>query len=69
MKRFLTFLFLTLLTVTVGAQSLSALDQLKENPRKAYGTDYPYQQENTQLTKAPRGYKAFYISHYGRHGP
>lgn len=68
MKRFLTFLFLTLLTVTVGAQSLSALDQLKENPRKAYGTDYPYQQENTQLTKVPRGYKAFYISHYGRHG-
>ena len=68
MKKILTIFFLTLLTITVGAQGIPALDQLKADPRKAYGTDYPYQQESTQLTKAPRGYKAFYISHYGRHG-
>jgi hypothetical protein len=52
----------------VGAQGVPALDQLKANPRKAYGNDYPYQQEPVTLTKAPRGYKPFYISHYARHG-
>ena len=44
------------------------MDQLKAEPRKAYGTDYPYQSQPTNLTKAPKGYKPFYISHYGRHG-
>ena len=68
MKRQLTILALTLLTLTAGAQSTPALEQLKANPRKAYGTDYPYQQEACSLTKTPKGYKPFYISHYARHG-
>ena len=68
MKRILSILFLTLLVMSAGAQGVPALDQLKSNPRKAYGNDYPYQQEPTQLTKAPKGYKPFYISHYARHG-
>ena len=50
------------------AQSSAALDQLKTDPRKAYGTDYPYSFETQKVTKAPSGYKPFYISHYGRHG-
>ena len=68
MKRILTILFLTLLTITVWAQGNSPFDQLKADPRKAYGTDYPYAFTNVQLTKAPSGYTPFYISHYGRHG-
>ncbi|MBQ2131066.1 MAG: hypothetical protein II431_06970, partial [Prevotella sp.] len=45
------------------------MDQLKEDPRKAYGNDYPYPTHlKTVLTKAPKGYKPFYISHYARHG-
>ena len=68
MKRLLTILTLSATILTAWAQNIPALEQLKANPRKAYGTDYPYQQEATQLTKAPKGYKAFYISHYGRHG-
>ncbi|MBP5775940.1 MAG: hypothetical protein J6W56_00145 [Prevotella sp.] len=68
MKRILTILTLALLTLTAGAQNIPALDQLKANPRKAYGNDFPYQQEATTLTKAPKGYKPFYISHYARHG-
>ena len=68
MKRILTIAILALLTLTAGAQNIPALEQLKANPRKAYGNDYPYQQEATQLTKAPKGYKPFYISHYARHG-
>ena len=68
MKKLLTILSLAMLSLTAFAQQSTALDQLKSDPRKAYGTDYPYSFTTTQLTKAPRGYKPFYISHYGRHG-
>jgi len=68
MKRFIHLLILWAVTLTACAQSVSALDQLKTDPRKAYGTDYPYSFETVTLTKAPAGYKPFYISHYGRHG-
>ena len=68
MKKLLAILTLVLLALTAEGQGLSALEQLKANPRKAYGCDYPYQQDVTVLTKAPKGYKPFYISHYARHG-
>lgn len=35
---------------------------------KAAGLDLPYDMTPKTLTPAPRGYKATYISHYGRHG-
>lgn len=57
-----------LFVLATWAQQTDALSQLKAHPRKAYGTDYPYTFEDTRLTKAPQGYKAFYISHYARHG-
>ena len=57
-----------LLAVVAGAQNLNVLDQLKADPRRAYGNDYPYHFTDKQLTKAPEGYKPFYISHYSRHG-
>lgn len=55
-------LFLCLLcSFGAGAQSLPDLNQL--------GGNYAlYSFENTVYTKAPQGYKPFYISHYGRHG-
>ena len=68
MKRQIISLTVILLTLTAGAQTSSPLEQLKANPRKAYGTDYPYQQDPTLLTKSPKGYKPFYISLYARHG-
>jgi hypothetical protein len=61
-------LVLFFVAVTLCAQTVSPLDELKADPRKAYGTDYPYSFEKVRLTKAPKGYKPFYISHYGRHG-
>ena len=67
MKNIFTTLLLLLLTLTVGAQN-AVLDELRATPKKAYGNDYPYQFEVTKLTKAPKGYKPFYISHYARHG-
>ena len=61
-------LVLLFIAVTLCAQTVSPLDELKADPRKSYGTDYPYSFEKVTLTKAPKGYKPFYISHYGRHG-
>ena len=68
MKKVLNLLLLWMLTMTAWAQTTPALEQLKADPRKAYGTDYPYTGATAKLTKAPKGYKPFYISHYGRHG-
>lgn len=68
MKRPLFLVVALLLSLAAIAQGTSALDKLKADPRKAYGTDYPYEFTTVKLTKAPSGYKPFYISHYARHG-
>ena len=68
MKRHLTIVMLLLLALSTWAQGVAALDELKADLRKAYGTDFPYEYTTPRLTKAPSGYKPFYISHYGRHG-
>ena len=68
MKRFLLSLLLALAALAAAAQNIPALDQLKADPLKAFGNDYPYQDQNVGLTKAPSGYKPFYISLYARHG-
>ena len=68
MKRITHTLILWAVALSMSAQGVAALDQVKADPRKAYGTDYPYSFSPVKLTKAPSGYKAFYISHYGRHG-
>lgn len=39
-----------------------------ENPDRASGIYHYYEYAGAPLTKAPKGYKPFYISHYGRHG-
>ena len=68
MKKFLHILVLVLCANLAWGQGTPALEQLKADPRKAYGNDYPYSMVTHQLTKAPKGYKPFYISHYSRHG-
>ena len=68
MKKIFHVLFLWTIALSSWAQGINALEQVKADPRKAYGTDYPYAMEPVKLTKAPSGYKPFYISHYGRHG-
>lgn len=68
MKRHLTTLLLAFFAIMSWAQSNAVLDQLQADPKKAYGNDYPYSMKTSQLTKAPKGYKPFYISHYARHG-
>ena len=70
MKRSILSVAFALLTIiSAWGQRTSALQQLKADPRRAYGTDYPYKQTaDVKLTKTPNGYKPFYISHYARHG-
>lgn len=64
MKRIFHILLLSGLVLTTWAQGTSALEQLKADPRKAYGTDYPYSYENFKLTKFPyyrwQDFKKFY---------
>ena len=67
-RRTLTFFVFVSFVLAAWAQGSTPADQLKANPRKAYGTDFPYEFTTAKLTKAPKGYKPFYISHYGRHG-
>ncbi len=68
MKTIFFIVVLSVMTLPLVAQPVSVFEQLKENPQKAYGNDCPYPFDKTVLTKAPKGYKPFYISHYARHG-
>lgn len=68
MKKIISIAALVCISVLSFAQNISPEEQLRLDPKKAYGNDYPYLFETTSLTKAPRGYKPFYISHYARHG-
>ena len=68
MKRILATFLTALCAVGALAQNVPALEQLQADPRKAYGTDYPYGFKMEPITPAPQGYKPFYISVYARHG-
>ena len=56
MKRILTTILFALGSLVALAQNVPALEQLKADPRKAYGTDYPYGFKTEPVTPAPRGY-------------
>ena len=70
MKRLTTLLTGLLASALIlQAQQYDVLDQVRADIRKAYGMEGPHRlDEFGTLTKAPKGYKPFYISHYGRHG-
>jgi len=68
MKKLLFPIFFLAVSLSCMAQGIPALEQLKADPKKSYGNDYPYLFETVEPTRAPRGYKPFYISHYARHG-
>jgi len=69
MKRFMTFLTLAILTLSLQAQP-SAREEINENPFLAGSNylDYDRQLSTTALTPSPKGYEPFYLTHYGRHG-
>jgi hypothetical protein len=60
-----------LLGMALAAQAAVAqttLDEILATPEKAGGVYYAYPVTESLNTPAPKGYKPFYISHYGRHG-
>ncbi len=58
------------LFLAAGAQAQTTLEELKAHPEYTSSNylAYPEPDRNVKYTKAPKGYKPFYISHYGRHG-
>ena len=70
MKKIITLLAGALLSCTLlNAQQYDVLDKVKADIRKSYGMEGPHRlDEFGTMSKAPNGYKPFYISHYGRHG-
>ena len=67
-KTSILFVTLLLLASSSFAQQYDALDQVKADWRKAAGMEGPHRFDAPAPTPAPKGYKPFYISHYGRHG-
>ncbi len=68
-RRFLlAALCLLAAALLADAQQPDYLRQLEAHPEFLNGTDYLCPAGPVALTPAPRGYKPFYISHYGRHG-
>ena len=66
-KSLLLLLASCLFSLTVSAQA--ALLAIEKDRTFAAGNYGVYPESNLpQLTAAPKGYKPFYISHYGRHG-
>ncbi len=59
---------LILVSSSLWGQKLNVKAEILADSLKAYNQDYPYPYGTPALTPAPKGYKAFYISHYGRHG-
>ncbi len=65
-KRFFSIALLLCSVMNVSAQK--ALEEISKDPGKSGGVYYAYPAPTEAQTPAPKGYKAFYISHYGRHG-
>lgn len=66
-RRLITACTVLLLCLTAGAQT-GYEDAIRENPDRAAGVHHAYEYIPAAETPAPRGYKPFYVSHYGRHG-
>ena len=66
MKKFVWIVWLMALAMGVCAQSPK--QELRKNIRLSAGNLMVYPRPHHKLTPAPEGKKAFYISHYGRHG-
>ena len=71
MKKILLSLALALAAICAAAQSVpdNALSRdIREMPSRAALNTHSYEFGPIYDTPAPKGYKPFYISHYGRHG-
>lgn len=60
--------FILLLIPFISLQAQTTKEEVMSNILQAGGTYFSYPTPKGKLTPAPKGYKPFYISHYGRHG-
>ncbi len=70
-KKFLLLLSAVALSLSFYgsyAQTPDALDAIRQDPDKAGTVFYMYNHDIPPCAQPPKGYKSFYISHYGRHG-
>ena len=68
MKRFFAFSLLLALCLNINAQDEAAIALFRENPDRAANNMHSYEFFEIKDTPAPKGFKPFYITHYGRHG-
>lgn len=52
----------------LGVNAQTTFEEISADLNKAGGVYLAYPTVETQQTPAPKGYKPFYVSHYGRHG-
>lgn len=69
MKKIAVSLLLAFVSLYGAVMGQSLEEQFAADPGKSGGVYYAYPAPaSLQLTAPPKGYKSFYISHYGRHG-
>ncbi len=63
-------LFLLFLVFAFGLTAVAqqAKEEIEQNPNLSASNYLAYPAPTGKMTPAPKGYKPFYISHYGRHG-
>ena len=52
----------------LGVKAQTTFEEISADLNKAGGVYLAYPTVETKQTPAPKGYKPFYVSHYGRHG-
>ena len=57
-----------LATVGLGVNAQTTFEEISADLNKAGGVYLAYPKVEAKQTPAPKGYKPFYVSHYGRHG-
>lgn len=62
------FLSIVVLAIGMAAGAQDALTLITENPDRAANNMHSYEFCEIYDTPAPKGYKPYYIEHYGRHG-
>lgn len=68
MNRILTFTLAAVLSLPALAQPGRARREINANPRLSASNYLAYIEPKEVKDEAPKGYEAFYLTHYGRHG-
>lgn len=67
-KTFVLVALTALFSFPALAQHRDSFEEIRQDPNRAGTVFYMYNHDIPACAKAPKGYKSFYISHYGRHG-